>query len=40
MATGVAPVEPGTALVFRQDTSHEGVPVGPGNQKIILRTDA
>ena len=37
--TGVAPVESGTALVFRQDTSHEGVPVGPGNLKIIIRTD-
>ena len=23
----------------RQDTSHEGVPVGPGNLKIIIRTD-
>lgn len=35
----VAPVEPGTALVFSQDTPHEGVPVGEGHEKIIIRTD-
>lgn len=35
----VAPVEPGTALVFRQDTSHEGTPVGEGHLKVIIRTD-
>ena len=35
----VAPVEPGTALVFSQDTPHEGVPVGEGREKIIIRMD-
>lgn len=35
----VAPVELGTALVFSQDTPHEGIPVGPGHEKIIIRTD-
>ena len=34
-----APVEPGTVLVFSQDTPHEGVPVGEGREKIIIRTD-
>ena len=35
----VAPVETGTALLFSQDTAHEGVPVGVGHEKIIIRTD-
>jgi leukotriene-A4 hydrolase len=29
----------GTALVFSQDTPHEGAPVGAGREKIIIRTD-
>jgi hypothetical protein len=32
----VAPAEPGTALVFSQDTPHEGVPVGAGHTKVII----
>jgi leukotriene-A4 hydrolase len=35
----VAPVDPGTALVFSQDTAHEGVPVGEGHEKVVIRTD-
>ena len=34
-----APVALGTALVFSQDTPHEGAPVGAGREKIIIRTD-
>ena len=34
-----APAEAGTALVFSQDTPHEGVPVGAGREKEIIRTD-
>jgi leukotriene-A4 hydrolase len=35
----VAPVAPGTALVFSQNTAHEGVPVGEAHEKILIRTD-
>jgi|TARA_B110000977_G_scaffold71485_2_gene96995 hypothetical protein len=35
----VAPCDPGTALLFSQDTPHEGVSVGDGHEKIIIRTD-
>jgi leukotriene-A4 hydrolase len=34
-----APCSPGTALIFRQDIPHEGVPVGEGCEKILIRTD-
>ena len=35
VARGRGTREPGTVLVFSQDTPHEGVPVGEGREKII-----
>jgi hypothetical protein len=34
-----APVREGAALFFSQNVPHEGAPVGPGCEKIIIRTD-
>ena len=38
-AVGTAPAQEGAVLVFQQEVPHEGVPVGPGQTKYIIRTD-
>lgn len=38
-AMATAPAAEGAVLVFHQDIPHEGVPVGPGCAKYIIRTD-
>jgi 2OG-Fe(II) oxygenase superfamily len=38
-AVGTAPAQEGAVLMFHQDVPHEGVPVGPGSAKYIIRTD-
>lgn len=38
-AVGTAPAQEGAVLVFQQEVPHEGVPLGPGQTKYIIRTD-